>query len=109
MVISTYPRIKTTTYTKKVYSKSWDVYNLKQYVLIQIQKQYNTLHHIKENPTAISRIQESDYLPDHCTIPWTHKVEKQHMEKINHYSTNLKSINNENFTSELAEKTHSPK
>ena len=55
-----------------------DLYNLKQHVLIQTHKQGNTLDWIisKENSTTISRIQEGDYLADHCTITWTHKVEK---------------------------------
>ena len=81
-----------------------DLYNLKQRVLIQTHKQGNTLNWIisKENSTTISRIQ--DYLSDHCTITWTHRVEKQPMEKINHTSSNLKSINEPNFASDLAER-----
>ena len=71
-----------------------DLYNLKQHVLIKTHKQGNTLNWIisKENSTTISRIQEGDYLSDHCTITWTHKVEKQPVEKINHTSRNFKSI-----------------
>ena len=83
-----------------------DLYNLKQHVLIQTHKQGSTLDCIisKENLGTISRIQEGDYLSDHCTITWTHKVQKQQMEKINHTSRNLKSINDQNFPSALAEK-----
>ena len=83
-----------------------NLYNLKQHVLIQTHKQGNTLDWIisKENSTTISRIQEGDYLSDHCTITWTLKVEKQPMERINHTSRNLKSINEPNFASDLAER-----
>ena len=59
---------------------------------------------LKENSTTISRIQKGDYLPNHCTITWTHKVEKQQMENTIYTSRNLKFLNNENFASDLAEK-----
>ena len=52
----------------------------------------------------MSGIQEGDYLSDHCTITWTHKVEKQPMEEISHTSRNLKYINEPNFASDLAER-----
>ena len=83
-----------------------DLYNLKQHVLIQTHKEGNTLDWIisKENSTTISRIQEGDYLSDHCTITWTHKVEKQPTENINHPSRNFKSITEPNFASDLAER-----
>ena len=83
-----------------------DLYNLKQLVHMQIRKQGNTLDWIisKENSTTISGINEGDYLSDHCTITWTHKVEKQPMEKINHTGRNLKSINEQNFVSGLTER-----
>ena len=83
-----------------------NLYKLKQHVLIQTHKQGNTLDWIipRENLTSISRIQEGDYLSDHYTITWMHKVEKQQMEKINHTSRNLKSINDQNLASDLAEK-----
>ena len=66
----------------------------------------NTLDWIisKENSTTLSRIQEGDYLSDHGTITWTLKVEKQPIEKINHTSRNLKSINEPNFASDIAER-----
>ena len=83
-----------------------DLYSLTQHVLTQTHKQGNTLDWIisKENSTTISRIQEGNYLSDHCTIIWIHKVEKQPMEKINHTSRNLKSITEPNFASDLAER-----
>ena len=83
-----------------------DLYNLKQYVHMQTHKQGNTLDGFisKENSTRISGINEGDYLSDHCTITWTHKVENQPMEKINHTGINLKSINNQNFASDLIER-----
>ena len=86
--------------------ETMDLYNLKQHVLIQTHNQGNTLDLIisKEKLTTISRIQEGDYLSDHCTITWTHKVEKQEMEKINHTNRNLKSINDHNFALDLAER-----
>ena len=73
---------------------------------MQTHKQGNSLDWIisKENSTTISRIQRGDYLLDHCTITWVHKAEKQQMGKINHTSRNLKSINEQNFASDLAEK-----
>ena len=82
------------------------LYNLKQHVDIQTHKQGNTLDWImsKENSTTISGINEGDYLSDHCAITWTHKVEKQPMEKIIHTSRDLKSINEQNFASDLAER-----
>ena len=69
-------------------------------------KQGNMLDWIisKENSITISRIQEGDYLSDHCTITWNLKVEKTPMEKINHTIRNLKSINEPNFASDLAER-----
>ena len=83
-----------------------DLYNLTQYVLLQTHEQDNTLDWIisKENSTTISRIQEGYYLSDHCTITWTYKLGKQQMEKINHTSRNLKSINDQNFALGLREK-----
>ena len=83
-----------------------DLYGLKQHVLIQTYKQDNTLDYYisKEKLTTISRIHEGACLSDHCNITWTQKVEKQQMEKINHTSRNLKSINDQNFASDLAEK-----
>ena len=67
----------------------------------------NTTHWIgsyQKKIQTISRIQKGDYLSDHCTITWTHKVEKQPIEKINHTSRNVKSINEPNFASDLAER-----
>ena len=63
-----------------------------------MQKEGNTLDWIisKGNSTVISREQEGEYLT------WIQKVEKQQMEEINHTSRNLKSVNYENFTSDLA-------
>ena len=63
-----------------------DFYNLKQHVFVQTHKQSNTLDWIisKENSTTVLTIQGGDYLSDHCTITWIHKVEKQQMEKIKH-------------------------
>ena len=49
-------------------------------------------------------IKEGDYLSDHCIITWTHKVEIQPMEKIIHTSRDLKSIKEQNFASDLAER-----
>ena len=49
-------------------------------------------------------MQEGDYMSDYCTVTWTHKVKKQPMEKINHTNRNLKSINEPNFVSDLAER-----
>ena len=72
------------------------LYTNKQHVDTQTHKQGNTLDWImsKENSTTISGINEGDYLSDHCAITWTHKVEKQPMEKIIHTSGDLKSIKN---------------
>ena len=83
-----------------------DLYKIKQHVLIKTHKQGNTLDWIilKNNSTTILRIQEGDYLSDHCTITWTHRVEKLQMQKINPTSRNLKSINDQNFAFDLAEK-----
>ena len=82
------------------------LYNLKQHVHMQTHKQGNTLDWIisKENSTTISGINEGDYLSDHCVIACTHKVEKQPMEKIIHTSRDLKSINEQNFASDLSER-----
>ena len=87
-----------------------DLYNLKQHVLIKIHKQGNTLDWIlsRENSTAISQIQEGDYLSEHCAITWTHKVQKQQMEKIKYTSRNLKSINDPNFAPDLTDKLSQP-
>ena len=76
-----------------------DLYILKTDVLIQTHKQGNTLNWIISmgKLTTMSRIQEGDYLSDHCTITWTLMVEKQQMEKINHTSRNLKSIKDQNL------------
>ena len=57
-----------------------DLYDLKQHVLMQTHiNRATNLDWItsKENSTTISRIQEGDYLSEHCTITWIHKVEKQ--------------------------------
>ena len=82
------------------------LYNLKQHVHMQTHKQGNTLDWIisKENSTTISRIKEGDYLSDHCALTWTHNVEIQPMEKIIHTSRDLKSIKEQNFASDLAER-----
>ena len=73
---------------------------------MQTHNQGNTLDLIisKENSTTISGLNEGDYLSDHCAITWTHRVEKQSMEKITHTSRDLKSINEQNFVSDLAER-----
>ena len=73
---------------------------------MQTHKQGNTLDWIisKENLKTISGINEGDYVSDHCAITWTHKVEKQPMEKIIQTSRDLKSINEQNFASDLAER-----
>ena len=86
--------------------KIMDLYNLKQHVHMQMHKQGNTIDWIisKENSTTISGINEGEYLSDNCTITWIHKVEKQPMEKINHTGRNLKSINEQNFASDLTER-----
>ena len=86
------------------------LYNLKQHVDIQTHKQGNTLDWImsKENSITISGINEGDYLSDHCAITWTHKVEKQPMEKIIHTSRDLKSIKEQNFASDLADRLPTP-
>ena len=86
------------------------LYNLKQHVNIQTHKQGNTLDWImsKENSTTISGIDEGDYLSDHCAITWTHRVEKQPMEKIIHTSRDLESINEQNFASDLADRLPTP-
>ena len=86
------------------------LYNLKQHVGIQTHKQGNTLDWImsKKNSTKISGINEGDYLSDHCAITWTHKVEKQSMEKIIHASRDLKSIKEQNFASDLADRLPTP-
>ena len=84
------------------------LYNLKQHVHMQTHKQGNTLDWIisKENLTTISRINEGDYLSDRCAITWTHKVEKPPMEKIIQTSRDLKSIKEQTFASDLAERLH---
>ena len=84
------------------------LYNLKQHVHMQTHKQGNTLNWIisKENSTTISGINKGDYLSDHCAITWTHKVEKQPMEKKIHTIRDLKSIKEQNFASDLAERLH---
>ena len=86
--------------------KIMSLYNLKQHVDIQTHKQGNTLDWImsKENSTTISEINEGDYLSDHCAITWTHKVEKQPMENIIHTGRDLKSIKEQNFASDLADR-----
>ena len=86
------------------------LYNLKQHVDIQTHKQGNTLDWVmsKEDSTTISGINEGDYLSDHCTITWTHKVEKQPMEKIIHTSRGVKSIKEKNFASDLADRLQIP-
>ena len=86
------------------------LYNLKQHVDIQTRKQCNTLDWImsKENSTTISGINEGDYLSDHCAITWTHKVEKQPMEKIIHTSRDLKSIKEQKFALDLADRLPTP-
>ena len=86
------------------------LYNLKQHVDIQTHKQGNTLDWImsKEDSTTISGINEGDYLSDHCAIPWTHKVEKQPMEKIIHTSRDMKSISEQTFASDLADRLLTP-
>ena len=86
------------------------LYNLKQHVDIQTHKQGNTLDWIisKENSTTLSGINEGDYLSDHCAIAWRNKVEKQPMEKIIHTSRDLKSIKEQNFTSDLADRLPTP-
>ena len=86
------------------------LYNLKQHVDIQTHKQGNTLDWImsKENSTTISGIKEGAYLSDHCAITWTHKVEKQPMKKIIHTSRDLKSIKEQNFASDLADRLSTP-
>ena len=83
-----------------------DLYNLKQHVRMQTHKKGNTLDWTisKENSITISRIQERDYLSVHCTITWTHKVEKQPVEKINHTSRNIKSIIEPKSASDLTER-----
>ena len=58
----------------------------------------------KEDSTTISAINEGDYPSDHYAIIWTHKVEKQPMEKIIHTSRDLKFINEQNFVSDLADR-----
>ena len=75
------------------------LYNLKQHVNIWTHKQGNTLDWImsKENSTTISGINEGDYFSDHCAITWTHRVEKQPMEKIIHTSRDLESIHEQDF------------
>ena len=82
------------------------LYNLKQHVNMQTHKQGNTLDWIisKEISTTISGINEGDYLSDHCAITWTHKVEKQPMEKIIHTNRDIKSIKEQTFASDLAER-----
>ena len=45
-----------------------------------------------------------DYLSDHCAKTWTHKVEKQPVERIIQTSRDLKCINEQNFASDLAER-----
>ena len=62
----------------------------------------------KKNSTTISGINEGDYLSDHCAITWTHKVEKQPMEKLIHTSGDLKSIKEQNFASDLADRLPTP-
>ena len=62
----------------------------------------------KENSTTILVINVGDYLSDHCAITWTHKVEKQPMEKISHTSRDLKSIKEQNFASDLADRLPTP-
>ena len=86
------------------------LYNLKQNVNIQTHKQGNTLDWImsKENSTTISEINEGDYFSDHCVITWTHRVEKQPMEKIVHTSRDLESINEQDFASDLADRLPTP-
>ena len=87
-----------------------NLYNLKQHVDIQTHKQGKTLDWImsKEDSTTISGINEGDYLSDHFAITWTHKVEKQPMEKIIHTSRDLKSIKEQNFASDLADRLPIP-
>ena len=86
------------------------LYNLKQHVDIQTHKQGNTLDWIisKENSTTLSGINEGDYLSDHCAVTWTHKVEKQPMEKIIHTSRDLESIKEQMFASDLADRLPTP-
>ena len=79
-------------------------------IIFIIYKQGNTLDWImsKENSTTISGIDEGDYLSDHCAITWTHRVEKQPMEKIIHTSRDLESINEQDFASDLADRLPTP-
>ena len=62
----------------------------------------------KENSTTILGINEGDYFSDHCAITWTHRVEKQPMEKIIHTSRDLESINEQDFASDLADRLPTP-
>ena len=62
----------------------------------------------KENSNTISGIDEGDYFSDHCAITWTHRVEKQPMEKITHTRRDLKSINEQDFASDLADRLPTP-